>query len=88
MSRQPKMGELTTRDELLMALHEIEQRLRKHGDPNPRVALEEVCRDLHGHPEEFRAWVSGYYLGLVHTDPYLLGDTLKSAERIRDGLIG
>ena len=89
MSRPPKLGELTTvrREELRAALREVDHRLRAYPDPNPRVVLEEVCRDLHGHPGEFRAWVAGYCAGLVQTVPDLVDDTMKAIERIRDGLL-
>ncbi len=89
MSRPRDLEELTQvrRDELLVALREIEQRLRVCPEPNPRVVLGDVCRDLHGHPGEFRAWVEGYCVGLVQTVPDLVDDTLKSIERIRDGLL-
>ncbi len=88
MSRPPKLDELTSgrRDELRAALREIDHRLREYPEPNPRVTIEQAWRDVDGHPGKFNAWVDGYVAGLVERVPDLVDDTIKSIERIREGL--
>ncbi len=89
MSRPPKVDELTSarRDELRAAVREIDHRLRDYPEPNPRNTIEEAWRSVDGHPDKFRAWVDGYVAGLTERVPDLVADTIKSIERIRDGLL-
>ncbi|MCP4871609.1 MAG: hypothetical protein GY898_23110 [Proteobacteria bacterium] len=89
MSRPRQLTELTAgrRQELLVALREVEQRLKAYPEPNPRPVLEDACRALGGHPDRFRAWVDGYTAGLVQKVPDLVDDTLRSIARIAEGLL-